>query len=319
MTQHETQYSLIIPVYRNEESIAELLDVVEDLNKSLHGRLEAVIVVDGSPDSSYDLLKDALPQRPFSSRLMRHSRNFGSFAAIRTGIAAATGPYFATMAADLQEPRELVASFFSSLDRDECDVALGVRAGRADPFLSRMASAAFWKLYRRWIQPEMPAGGFDAFGCNLMVRDALVRTAEANSTLVGLLIWIGFRRKEIPYNRMARIHGRSAWSLRRKLIYMFDSAYAFSAIPVTLLLGTGIAGIVGSAFVGAIEFALWLIGDREVRGYTPLILAISFSTSLILMGLGIVGGYVWRTFENTKGRPQSLVYTNETFEGSTPK
>lgn len=315
MSLRDTYYSLIVPLYKNEESISELLDAVEVLNGMLRGRLEAVIVVDGSPDRSYEVLKCALPARPFRSKLMRHSRNFGSFAAIRTGLTAATGPYFATMAADLQEPRELAAEFFAALERDECDVALGVRTEREDPWFSRIASAMFWRMYRKWIQPEMPPGGFDAFGCNTMVRDALVRTTEANSTLVGLLIWIGFRRKLVPYKRLARRHGTSAWSIRRKLVYMFDSAYAFSAIPVTLLLGTGLAGVAGSTVISAIEFTQWYFGDTEVKGYTPLILAISFSTSLILFGLGVVGGYVWRTFENTKGRPQSLLYTNEVFEG----
>ena len=107
-----TQYSLIIPVYRNEETIPALLDAVAGLAVALAGRMEAVFVVDGSPDRSYDLLVEGLGTRAFPAEVVQHSRNFGSFAAIRTGLAVGQGPFFAVMAADLQEPPELILDFF---------------------------------------------------------------------------------------------------------------------------------------------------------------------------------------------------------------
>jgi len=106
-----TPYSLVIPVYKNEESIPSLLEAIEKLNRDLDGQLEAVFVVDGSPDQSYALLKTHLPACQFQSKLLLLSRNFGSYAAIRAGLQAATGSYFAVMAADLQEPPVLVLEF----------------------------------------------------------------------------------------------------------------------------------------------------------------------------------------------------------------
>src|SRR5688572_4755418 len=102
-------YSIVIPVYRNEDSLPALLSELQIVATSLNGHLEAVFVVDGSPDNSYSWLKSNLGKQSFSARLCLHSRNFGSFAAIRSGLREAKGPYFAVMAADLQEPASLVA------------------------------------------------------------------------------------------------------------------------------------------------------------------------------------------------------------------
>src|SRR4051794_9246198 len=173
--------------------------------------MEGVFVVDGSPDGSLLLLRRMLGERAFASQLVAHSRNFGSFAAIRTGFAAADGDFVAAMAADLQEPVELVEQFFALLSTGEYDVAVGTRAGREDPRTTMLLSRVFWSLYRRNVHKEMPAGGVDIFGCTRQVADQLVALDEAHSSLVGLLYWLGFRRVEVPYRRAPRGEGKSGW------------------------------------------------------------------------------------------------------------
>lgn len=137
------KFSLVIPVYKNEDSIPELLETMGEMSRELAGELEVVFVVDGSPDRCHFLLEQQLPQCAFPSQLLLHSRNYGSFAAIRTGLQAAQGQFFAVMAADLQEPPELAVEFFRSLDKDEADILVGTRESREDPLASRMASAVF--------------------------------------------------------------------------------------------------------------------------------------------------------------------------------
>jgi len=145
--------SLIVPVYKSRSNIGPLLEALRTLPAQLADKeLQVVFVVDGSPDDSYLQLRDQLPRQPFRSRLINLSRNFGAFSAIRAGIAAAQGDRFAVMAADLQEPIELVADFDRILCADEADVAVGQRTGRADPLFSRMSSLLFWGVYRRFIQ-----------------------------------------------------------------------------------------------------------------------------------------------------------------------
>ena len=133
-------YSLIIPVYKNEENIPALLDAIESINAELGGDVEAVFVVDGSPDRSFEILDDSLSDHSYASELILLARNFGSFSALRSGLEIATGPYYANMAADLQEPPELIVDMFQAVDRGGVDIALGIREKRSDPLTSRIAS-----------------------------------------------------------------------------------------------------------------------------------------------------------------------------------
>jgi glycosyltransferase involved in cell wall biosynthesis len=302
-----TCYSLVIPVYRNEETIPGLLDALVGMNRELDDALEVVFVVDGSPDRSLAALIEALPHTGLSAKLLEMSRNFGAFAAIRAGLTEASGPYFAAMAADLQEPPELPIEFFRRLERDTCDVVYGVRASRDDPWSTRLAANVFWATYRRLVQPEMPAGGVDVFGCNMTARDALVGLTEAHSSLIGQLVWIGMRREEVPYHRRARKAGSSGWTLRKKLKYMLDSSLAFSDLPIRVLFGVGMLALAVAVMYGSIVLVARLTGLIAEPGYATTVLLISGFGALNALGLSVVGAYAWRTFENTKARPLAIV------------
>jgi polyisoprenyl-phosphate glycosyltransferase len=313
-------YSIIVPVYRNAESLAELITLLAKVDEEVQRRfnmpIEAVFVVDGSPDDSYAILEGLLPSAPFSSQLILHARNFGSFAAIRTGLKAARGPYFGMVAADLQEPPELLVSFIAALTTDECDIIIAKRTQRGDPTASRFFSNMFWAFYRAMVIPDIPEGGVDLFGCNEAVRKELVSFDEANTSLVGLVFWLGFRRKEIGYTRLPRKYGGSAWSLRKKFKYFADSVFAFTDLPIRLVTLLGVVGLVISVTLGLIIIVGKLLGDINVPGYAATVLIVMFFGTLNITGLGIVGGYVWRTYENTKRRPLAVVSRGRTFEGS---
>lgn len=306
------RHSVVIPVYRNAESLPELIERLTALADDLPG-LEVVFVVDGSPDDSAAVLRAALATSPLDAQLLCLSRNFGSFAAIRAGLAVARGDYIGVMAADLQEPPELMREFFAKLGTGEWDVAVGTREGRNDPAASRGASRVFWWWYRHLVQREMPAGGVDVFACTRQVAQSLVALDESNSSLVGLLYWVGFRRVEVPYTRLARRHGRSAWSFRKKLSYLLDSVFAFTSLPITAILTLGALGVAAALVIAVVVFVSWLVGGIQVPGYAATMLVLLFSTAAILFALGVVGTYVWRTFENTKGRPSAVVMVHESF------
>jgi glycosyltransferase involved in cell wall biosynthesis len=306
--------SLVVPVYRNEESIADLVAALEQLSRK-SGGFEAVFVVDGSPDRSLELLRDKLPRASFHSQVLSLSRNFGSFAAIRAGLAAGGGDVFAVMAADLQEPPELILAFREALESGHYDVAVGYRDSRADPLRDRLFSAVFWGLYRAFIQRDVPRGGVDVFGCTRTFRDQILTLAESNSTLVGLIVWLGFRRAEIPYRRQPRRHGKSAWSFGRKFRYLLDSCFAFSDLPVRLLSLAGLTGIALSLAMGIVVVVTRTIGNIPVPGYAATVLTVMFFGGLNSLGIGILGEYLWRTFENTKGRPGYVVLSRTEFSG----
>lgn len=305
--------TLIVPVYYNEENIPQLLDRFAELNRQVASGIEVVCVVDGSPDRSYELLAAGLSQAPYPSRLMLLARNFGSFAAIREGLKAVDGRYFAVMAADLQEPAELTVASFAALQNDECDVTLGTRINRADPWVSRITSGIFWGFYRNLIQRELPPGGVDVFGCNRAFRDQLLALHESHTSLVGQLLWLGFRRKLIPYSRLPRQHGSSAWRFRQKFKYLMDSVYSFSDLPIKIFFALGALGVAAGATMGLVVLVSRVMGAIPVPGYAATVIAIVFFAGLNMLGLGILGSYVWRAYENTKSRPLAVVMREHRF------
>ena len=313
-------YSVIIPVYRNEEFVPKLIHEFSRIAGIIRERFgletEFIFVVDASPDRSYCLLEENLAQAPFRSQLILHARNFGSFAAIRTGLRAAKGEYFSVIAADLQEPPELLVEFLEKLHTDASDIVVGVREGRDDPATSRMAANIFWGLYRRLVVRDIPSGGVDVFGCNRRIRDELLTLDEANSSLVGLVYWLGFRRSEVRYHRRTREFGRSAWTFSKKLTYLLDSVFAFTDLPIRILTFLGVIGIIAATILGLGVIALRIAGEIEVAGYTATIVIITFFGALNTLGIGLIGAYAWRAYENTKRRPLALVQTSRSFEGS---
>lgn len=311
----EPRYSLVIPIYKNEANLPSLLECVLDMSRTLEGRLEVVCVVDGSPDQCYSILKNELPKYPFPSQLLLHSRNYGSFAAIRTGMKSMRGQYMAVMAADLQEPPELAIEFFLTLEKDEADVVVGARDAREDPWRSRMSSHVFWWFYKKFVIPDIPEGGVDMFGCNQAFREELLTLEESHGSLIGLIYWLGFRRKTVLYKRQARQHGVSAWTFRKKLTYLMDSIFAFSDLPIRVLIALGILGMAVVLVFSALIMALKLTGTFATPGYAATIITILFFGSLNVIGIGIVGAYVWRSYGNTMGRPLAIQMKHHSFDG----
>lgn len=309
--------SLVIPVYKNEENLPRLFGELEGFASQLCDELEVVFVVDGSPDASLGILGERLPSWPIRTQLVELSRNFGSFSAIAAGLRRGSGDYFAVLAADLQEPLELILEFHRLMKSGEADVVLGYRTQRSDPWLSRFLSRCFWTLYRRLVVRDMPKGGIDIFGCTCQVRDQLLELKELNTNLIALLFWLGFRRKFVPYQRRARLEGQSAWTFGRKLRYAADSIFSFTDLPIRALLILGATGTIAALVASVIVFVTWLRGFVPVPGYTPLMLVIVFFGGVTALGLGIVGQYLWLSLQNARNRPSFVVRSAASFGGQT--
>ena len=313
-------YSVIIPVYLNDDSLPMLLDELARVNGIIRSRfgttVEFIFVVDASPDRSYEVLEELLPRAPFQSQLILHARNFGSFAAIRTGLKAAHGDYYAVVAADLQEPPEILVSFLEALQGGDADIVVGVREQRSDPAGARMAAELFWWGYRRFVFREIPPGGADIFGCNRKVRDELLKLEESHSSLLGQIYWLGFRKKEVGYARRARVHGKSAWTLRKKFSYLLDSIFAFTELPIIALTIAGLIGLIFAVTLGLLIIVLRLTAPFPVPGYAAMMVVIMFFGALNMLGLGLIGAYTWRAYENTKRRPLAVIQSARDFAGS---
>ncbi len=307
--------SLIVPIYKNELNIPSLLVALKKISDNLNGNLEVIFVVDGSPDNSHELLCKMLDNQLYSSKLILLSKNFGSLLAIRTGLQEASGDYIAIMSADLQEPTALIIDFFRTLGEEEYDVLIGTRNDRKDPFISKFFSNLFWFFYKKFVIKEMPNGGMDVFACNKIFSKQLLRLKESHSSMIAQIFWLGFRRKEISYNREERKIGVSAWTFKKKMSYMMDSIFSFTDLPIKVLMYIGISGTIIFSILGLIVFISQVFGLIHVPGYASTFLTIGFFGTLNLYGISIVGLYSWRTYENTKSRPLSIIISSKLFKG----
>ena len=219
------------------------------------------------------------------------------------------------MAADLQEPPELITTFFKTLEDEQVDIVIGTRESRFDSLGTRIASGLFWKMYKMFVVPAMPIGGVDVFGCTRAFRNHLVQLGEPHSSLIALLFWMGFRRKIVSYIRLPRKSGQSAWTFSKKYNYLKDSVFSFTDLPIRLLTWAGSLGILSSVVMGLIVLAGRLSGWVNVPGYSATVLIVIFFGALNLLGLGIIGTYAWRTYENTKSRPLAICMEKNEFGG----
>lgn len=301
------KYSIIVPVYQNEDSIPKLLINLSTLSEKLNHDLEVIFVIDGSMDKSQDLLVIGCQDMKFKSQIIIHSKNFGSFAAITTGLKYDNSEYSSTYSADCQEPTSLIENFYEILEKDKVDVVFGQRLERQDNILSKIYSNLFWKIYRATIDSDMPRGGVDIFGCNRAFRNELVKLEESRSSLIALAFWLGFERRTVKYSRLAREAGKSTWTFRKKLNYFLDSLFSFTDLPIRVLLSGGAIGVILSLVLGSVILILSLYGDIKVPGYSPTVLLILFFGALNIFGIGLVGSYAWRAYENSKKRPNAVV------------
>jgi polyisoprenyl-phosphate glycosyltransferase len=245
------------------------------------------------------------------TQLLSLSRNFGSFAAIAAGLERARGNNLAVMAADLQEPPELILQFFEVLDAGRADIVFGVRGRRSDPWLSEIASNIFWFLFRKLVIKDLPRGGVDVFGCTREVRDHLLQLQGVDSNLIALLFWLGYRREYIAYERQRRLEGNSAWTFGKKLRYCLDSIFNFTDLPIRLLLYAGATALMLAVAASILVIVAKLRGDIPVPGYTPIVLATLFFGALTSLGFGIVGQYLWLGLQVGRRRPNYIVHSAE--------
>lgn len=300
--------SIVVPVFKNEDSIDRLMNRVSSLASSLAVDVEAIFVVDGSPDSSLSLLQSNLPKTTFDSKIILLSRNFGAFSAIRAGLREADGTATVVMAADLQEPISLIENLLALVMKDGIDVAVGVRQARKDSFVSRFLSSSFWRFFNKLTTLEMPRGGVDIFALSSDARQKINEFQESSTSLVGLIYWIGFKRQEVTYLREKRMEGASSWSLRKRMNYAKDSITAFSEIPLSIFLWSGVFGALVSLLLVVVLIVRLFMNQNDDVSRQLVSIGLLFVVSYLMSGLGLLGTYLWRVSDNVRKRPDSITW-----------
>jgi glycosyltransferase involved in cell wall biosynthesis len=298
--------TVVVPIYKSQDHIPKLFDYIQQIGNAV-GEVEIVFVIDGTPDNSEQRIFLEAKKYAFRIKVVRLSRNFGVGPALHAALSHVDTSSLVIIGSDLQEPVELYIEFFRRMESGEADVFLGERLSRDDPFSMRFFSSIYWWINRKFINSETPKGGFDGVGLSSRAGKTLSELPELNTSFTSQLQWIGYKRVFVPFHRLRRQSGKTSWTFKRKVKLFADSVYGFTGAPIALLTGFGIAitGLMLLVLVATLFASL--MGWMEVPGYATIVILSALGHSVTILGLGILGGYVHRSFENTKGRPRYVI------------
>lgn len=296
--------SLLIPFYNEEEQIPLTLETVIPIMESVTLDFEIIMIDDGSTDRTWDVLTQAA-RKDHRLRILRFARNFGKEAAICALMEAVSGDAAILMDGDLQHPPEFIPEMVRHWE-DGYDIVEGVKSDRGkESFLSRFAANSFYKLFSE-------SGGInlrDASDFKLMDRrvvDVWNTLEEHNTFFRGLCAWLGFKRKQFPFEVQERVRGTTKWNVRGLIRLSAYAITSFSTLPLKLILAMGFVFMI-IALVLAIQTLVNFIIGHALGGFTTVILLILLTGGLIMISLGLIGTYIARIYDEVKGRPRFIL------------
>jgi len=298
--------SVVSPAYCEAENIPILFERLRTTLDALTPLWEWIIVDDHSSDATPQVLARLAECDP-RIRVIRFARNHGAYTAIACGLQHARGDAAIVLCADLQDPPEIIPDLIEKW-RGGVQVVWAARRRRsADAISQRLSAGLFHRMIRRLPgMHQLPAGGADFFLLDRRVIAALVQCDERSVNLTALISWMGFAQDCVYYDRGARLHGQSGWNFDKKIKYAIDSVTAFSYLPIRMMSYFGVLVAV-CGFVGAIYVLLSAIGGSPVRGYPSLMIAVLVLGGMQMVMLGVLGEYLWRTYDEVRGRPRFII------------
>lgn len=302
-----SKISIVVPVYFNADT---LMLLYEDMKKKILGKLEAyelVFVDDGSGDASWEVMNQIKEREPAGKvQCVRLSRNFGEHAALLAGLSVCTGDCAVTKQADLQEDSEIILEMYEKW-KEGNKVVLAVRKDRDEGILKKLFAHIYYVIIHKFVEKRMPVGGCDCYLVDRQVIEVLERLDEKNSSLTLQVLWSGFQTAEIYFHRRNREIGKSRWTFGKKVKLAMDSMLSFSYVPIRFMSGVGVVFFLLS-IVLMIEVIIekFAVGT-PILGWASLMCVVLFSFGLMMLMMGVLGEYVWRTLDASRNRPPYLI------------
>lgn len=300
-----SKLSLVTAIYKNE---ANIIPFYENFMSEIAPYLddyEIIMVNDRSPDHSWEIMKE-LAKKDSHIKIALLSRNFRAYEANFVGYQFVTGDCVTVKAVDLQEPAELTVNMYQKWKKG-AKVVLAVRENRNDSFFSNIFADLYYKFIRKFVQPNMPVGGFDTYLIDREVAEHVIRMRERNSPISLQILWSGYTREHVLYERKKREIGKSSWTFAKKFKLFMDSLISFSYVPVRFMSGLGLTVLCGTFVYAVYLVVAKLFGRTNIAGYTTLAVLILFFSGIIMFTLGILGEYIWRILDNSRNRPIAIV------------
>ncbi len=302
-----TRLSVITAFLNEEANLPRLRRHLVDGSARVAVTTEIILVDDHSTDGSGEL---AIQWAKEDSRVryLRLARNSGSHAAFSAGLGQCRGDCAILMAADLQDPPELIPDLVAKW-REGYDVVWAVRARReGERWTTRLCAAIYYWLMRRLALPDMPPKGADFFLVDRKVIDAYNRIQEKHTSLLAMIRWMGFRQTSIEYVKQARHGGKSKWTFGKKLKLFIDSIVSFSYLPIRLMSLLGfLMALCGFLYAGVVVISRLAGTVLAGTGFAALMTVLLVGQGMILMMLGVLGEYLWRTYDEARGRPRYII------------
>jgi dolichol-phosphate mannosyltransferase len=297
------KYSLIIPIYNEEETIPELYRRVSDVMDSLDDSVELILINDGSRDCSLKLMRE-LQERDARVCYISFARNFGHQAAVTAGLNFARGQVIVVLDADLQDPPELIPKMIESWQAGYHVVYAQRTKRKKESWFKRLTAYVFYRLLRRLADVDIPADTGDFCLMDRQVVDVLNSMPERNRYIRGLRAWIGFRQTAVKFERDPRFAGEVKYTFKKSLALAVNSLVSFSKIPLRISTYLGLFSAL-IALLMALLVLYWRLQqpDSPVTGLATILIAVFFLGSVQLISIGILGEYIGRIYEEVKGRP----------------
>ena len=293
--------SIILPVYNEEENIQPIYERVTTVLQKLTKAYEIIFVNDGSRDRTAELLI-TLQKKDTYVRVLTFTRNFGHQAAVTAGLDHCTGDYVAILDADLQDPPEVLPEFLKKLE-DGYDVVYAIRTSRKENFFKRVAYSGFYRLLKAVSNIDIPLDSGDFCVMTRRVVLTMRKLPERNRFVRGIRSWVGFKQTGLAYERAERHAGNSKYTFRKLLQLATDGILSFSYIPLRLMTFGGLFAFFMSIIGVFVALYLRLFTRTFVPGFATTVMLLMFSGGLIMLGLGIIGEYIARIYDEVKQRP----------------
>jgi polyisoprenyl-phosphate glycosyltransferase len=298
--------SAIVACYRDAQAVPIMYQRLTAVFAKIGVDYEIIFVNDASPDNADEVLAD-LAARDRNVVVIRHSRNFGSQNAFTSGMRISTGDAVVLLDGDLQDPPELIESFYQRW-RQGFDVVYGVRVKRVATRFLQVAYKVFYRLFRAASYVPMPLDAGDFSLLDRRVVHALNELKENNRFLRGLRAWVGFKQTGVSYVRPERMFGVTTNSVLSNLAWARKAVFSFSYLPIDVMTGLAIVIVIVSVLLAALQIVMRLVAPQMVpSGFTTLIVLILFMGGIQLLCFSVIGAYLMHIYDEVKRRPPYIV------------
>jgi polyisoprenyl-phosphate glycosyltransferase len=298
--------SVIVPMYFEEGVARECYERLKKVMEKNDYQFELIFVNDGSTDRTLDIL-DEIAEKDKRAKVINFSRNFGHQIAVTAGIDFAKGDALIIIDADLQDPPELIPELINKW-QEGYDVVYAKRKERkGETWFKLITAKYFYKFLNYMSDIDIPKDTGDFRLVDRKVANVFKKMTERNRFVRGMFSWIGFRQTYVEYERDERFAGETKYPFRKMIKFASDGIISFSTKPLRLVMTMGFASVMVSVLVLLYTFFVFLFGREVEPGWASIMVAITFFSGIQLLGVGIVGQYIARIYEESKNRPNYIV------------